>query len=187
MQRRAEAHPKLGAFCRCAQLVLFAGPLAFDAASGRCVGRRHIQRLKAGNLLARQLEVLGIEADASVRVLVLTGAGERAFCAGRDLNEPTVAGETMAPYLGEDVPFSKPAVAAVNGLAYGGGWFLAQMCDVVVASEDAEFALPGARVGAAPAWAVWLHGVVPEKAALELLMTGNRITALRAHQIGLDG
>src|SRR5690606_28673232 len=76
-------------------------------------------------------------------------------------------------------------IAAVNGLAYGGGWFLVQMCDIAVAADSATFALPEARFGRAPHWGAWLHGMVPQKIALELLMTGNSISAQRAYEIGL--
>jgi len=126
------------------------------------------------------------EADTSARVAVLTGAGDRAFCAGRDLSEGTAdRQEDFLPMIGDSVEVRKPVIAAVNGLAYGAGWFLVQGCDLCVASEQAWFALPEAKVGRAPAWACWLLGVVPQKIALELLMTGSPISAARAYQIGL--
>jgi enoyl-CoA hydratase len=126
------------------------------------------------------------EEDDSARVAILTGAGQRAFCAGRDLTEGTAdRQEDFLPMIGDNVKVSKPVIAAVNGLAFGAGWFMVQGCDLCVASDEASFALPEAKVGRGPAWAAWLHGMLPQKVALELLMTGNAITAHRAHEIGL--
>ena len=126
------------------------------------------------------------EADANARVAILTASGDRAFCAGRDLSENTA--DTQAgflPVLGDSVHTTKPVIAAVNGLAYGAGWFLSQCCDMIVASDKSSFALPEAKVGRGPAWACWLHGMIPQKVALEILMTGNPISAQRAFDIGL--
>ncbi|MGE0154588.1 MAG: enoyl-CoA hydratase/isomerase family protein [Reyranellaceae bacterium] len=126
-----------------------------------------------------------VEADPDIRVAILTGAGPRAFCAGRDLAAATGAQTQFLPFLGDNVSVGKPVIAAVNGLAYGGGWFFVQMCDIAVAAENATFALPEARFGRAPHWGAWLHGMVPQKVALELLLTGNAISAQRAYEIGL--
>ncbi len=126
-----------------------------------------------------------VETDPDIRVAILTGAGPRAFCAGRDLAAATGAQTQFLPFLGDNVHVTKPVIAAVNGLAYGGGWFLVQMCDIAVAADNATFALPEARFGRAPHWGAWLHGMVPQKVALELLMTGNAIAAARAYEIGL--
>jgi len=126
-----------------------------------------------------------IETDPAIRVAILTGAGPRAFCAGRDLKAAVGAQTQFLPFLGDNVHVTKPVIAAVNGLAYGGGWFLVQMCDIAVAADTATFALPEARFGRAPHWGAWLHGMVPQKIALELLMTGNSISAQRAYEIGL--
>lgn len=127
-----------------------------------------------------------VEDDPTVSVAILTGAGSRAFCAGRDLAEADAdEQQDFLPMIGDKIKLTKPVIAAVNGLAYGAGWFLVQGCDLCVASTDATFALPEARVGRAPAWACWLHGMLPQKIMLELLMTGNPITATRAYEIGL--
>lgn len=126
-----------------------------------------------------------VESDPAIRVAILTGTGDRAFCAGRDLAAAVGAQTQFLPVLGDNVTVSKPVIAAVNGLAYGGGWFLVQMCDLAVAADTARFALPEARFGRAPHWGAWLHGMIPQKVALELLMTGNPITARRACEIGL--
>ncbi|AWP75204.1 enoyl-CoA hydratase/isomerase family protein [Bordetella bronchiseptica] len=125
------------------------------------------------------------ENDAALRVAILTGAGERSFSAGRDLSENTdLSQKTFLPILGDNVQASKPVIAAVNGAALGGGWFFTQMCDLVVAADHAVFGMPESKVGRAPAWAVWLQGVIPQKLVLELLLTGNSIGAQRAAEIG---
>jgi enoyl-CoA hydratase/carnithine racemase len=86
------------------------------------------------------------DADEAAKVLVLTGAGDAAFCAGADLKEMAAEGLTvpprdMAPQLGRNIEIAKPVIAAVNGAAYAGGFLLAQMCDLCIAAEHATFAL----------------------------------------------
>jgi len=76
-------------------------------------------------------------------------------------------------------------IAAINGAALGGGCFMAISCDLCVAAESASFALTEARVGRAPIYAFWLNGMIPQKVALEMSMTGNPITARRACELGL--
>src|SRR6185369_10423461 len=89
---------------------------------------------------------LRFEADASARVAILAGAGEKAFCAGRDLKEAAKF-ETGSiprdyiPILGDSAQVSKPVIAAVNGYAFGAGFVLAQMCDMCVAGTNATFAV----------------------------------------------
>jgi len=129
------------------------------------------------------------EADASLRVAILTGAGDKAFCAGIDLVEFNETGLTapppnFLPVLGQNIKVSKPVIAAVNGFAYAGGWRLAQMCDLCVASEQASFAITEARVGRGATWAAPLVNMIPPRILLELLMTGNPVTAQRAHEFG---
>jgi crotonobetainyl-CoA hydratase/dehydration protein DpgD len=141
-----------------------------------------------------------IEADDSIWVVVLTGAGDRAFSVGQDLKELVQrieAGTAQStfgsrgkpgwPRLTERFSFSKPVIAAVNGLALGGGFELALAADIVVAVDSAEFALPEARLGLiAGAGGVFrLAQQLPYRAALGYLMTGRRITAARALSFGL--
>lgn len=126
------------------------------------------------------------EADPSARVAVLTAAGDKAFCAGRDLGEAASGhGHGFIPILRDEMSVSKPVIAAVNGAAIGGGCFMALSCDLCVAAEHASFALTEARVGRAPIYAFWLNGALPQKIALEMAMTGNPMTARRAYELGL--
>jgi enoyl-CoA hydratase/carnithine racemase len=95
--------------------------------------------------------------DAKASVLVLTGAGDRAFCAGGDLKE--MADTTLAvpppdflPQFGRNIQIDKPTIAAVNGVAYAGGFLLAQNCDLVIAAESATFAVTEVKVGRGSPW-----------------------------------
>ena len=129
------------------------------------------------------------EEDPDAAVLVLTGAGD-AFCAGADLKEMAALGLTvpprdMTPNLGQNLQVTKPVIAAVNGPAFGGGFLLAQMCDLCVAGTSARFAITEARWGRGAPWAAPLPWLVPPRVALELLLTGEPIDARRAHQVGL--
>ena len=129
------------------------------------------------------------EADPGAAVLVLTGAGE-AFCAGADLKEMAALGLTvpprdLTPNLGRNIQVTKPVVAAVNGPAFGGGFLLAQMCDLCVAGTSAQFAITEARWGRGAPWAAPLPWLVPPRVAMELLLTGNPIDAHRAYEVGL--
>ena len=127
--------------------------------------------------------------DGEARVAILTGAGDKAFCAGADLKEmaQTKLGSlprNFLPTLNVNIHMSKPVIAAVNGVAYAGGWALVQMCDIVVASESARFAITEAKVGRGMPWAVPLTHMIPQKILLEILLTGDPITAQRAYEIG---
>jgi len=141
-----------------------------------------------------------IEADDDVRAAVLTGAGERSFSVGQDLHErarlneqglpPTTfgsRGQPGWPRLTERFDLAKPVIARVNGYALGGGFELALACDIIVASERAVFALPEARLGLVPgAGGVFrLPRQIPLKVAMGYLLTGRRITARRALELGL--
>ena len=130
------------------------------------------------------------EADPDAAVLVLTGAGDQAFCAGGDLKEMAetslqVPPPDFVPVFGRNVTPTKPTIAAVNGVAYAGGFLLAQMCDLCVAAEHARFAVTEAKVGRGTPWAVPLPWLVPPRVAMEILLTGEPIGARRAYEIGL--
>ncbi|MCE2485473.1 MAG: enoyl-CoA hydratase/isomerase family protein [Desulfurellaceae bacterium] len=129
------------------------------------------------------------ENDADARVAILTGAGEKAFCAGADLKEMALKKlgrlpRNFLPTLNVNTQLSKPVIAAVNGVAYAGGWALVQMCDLVVAAETARFAITEAKVGRGMPWAVPLMHMIPQKILLEILLTGEPISAQRAYEIG---
>lgn len=129
------------------------------------------------------------ERDEDARVAILTGAGERAFCAGMDLVQMSQEKlgslpRDFLPILGDNVSVTKPVIAAVNGAAYAGGWLFAQMCDLCVASENATFAITEVKVGRGMVWAPPLVHMIPQRVMLELLLTGRSISAQRAYEIG---
>lgn len=128
--------------------------------------------------------------DEVAAVAVLTGAGDKAFCAGGDLKEMADTSLTIPPrdfmvYLGRTLKVDKPVIAAVNGLAYAGGFLLAQQVDLCIAAEHARFAITEAKVGRGSPWAAPLAWLIPPRAAMELLLTGEPITAQRAYELGL--
>jgi len=140
------------------------------------------------------------EADDAIRLVVLTGAGDRAFSVGQDLHEtarlnaagtaPTTFGSRGRPgwpRLTERFGFSKPILARVDGYALGGGFELVLACDIVVASERSVFALPEARLGLVPGagGAFRLARQLPLKTAMGLLLTGRRLSAPAAAELGL--
>ncbi len=129
------------------------------------------------------------EDDESARVAILTGAGEKAFCAGLDLKETAqmslgVPPKGFLPIIGQGLDVTKPTIAAVNGVAYAGGWMFAQMCDLCVAADHASFGITEARVGRGMPWAAPLVSMVQQRAVMELLLTGDAIDAHRAREIG---
>ncbi len=130
------------------------------------------------------------DADPAAAVMVLTGAGDVAFSAGADLKEMAAEGLTepppdFLPQFGRNAGSAKPIIAAVNGLAYAGGFLLVQSCDLVIAAEHARFAVPEVTVGRGAPWAAPLASLIPPKAALQLLLTGEPISAARAYALGL--
>ena len=136
------------------------------------------------------------ERDSAIRVVVLTGAGTKAFCAGTDL-KALARGESNWPDDPEQKrwgwagvvrhPIGKPIIAAVNGVALGGGTELALACDLVIAAEHAEFGLPEVRRGivAAAGGAFRIARQLPQKLAMEFLLTGDSFPASRALELGL--
>jgi len=128
--------------------------------------------------------------DDSAAVAVLTGAGDNAFCAGGDLKEMADTSLAIPPrdfvvYLGRTLKVDKPVIAAVNGYAYAGGFLLAQQVDLCIAADHAKFAITEAKVGRGSPWAAPLPWLIPPRAAMELLLTAEPITAQRAYELGL--
>lgn len=130
------------------------------------------------------------ERDPALRIAILTGAGDKAFCAGGDLKEMVATGmqvppRDMFPLPYDTVELSKPTIAAVNGVAFAGGWMIAQACDLCVASSSAKFAVTEVKVGRSSPWASPLIHMIPQRIMMEILLTGKPITAQRAYEIGL--
>jgi enoyl-CoA hydratase len=160
------------------------------------------QRLNAlsYDLIDRLMAALDrIEVDASVRAIILTGAGERAFSAGADIHEfsqsvrqgPDAAlrdfvrrGQAMTARL---EAFKKPVIAAVNGLAFGGGCEITEATHLALASDKALFAKPEIKLGMPPTFGGTqrLPRLAGRKRALELLLTGEAFSPERALEIGL--
>ncbi|HEY6640956.1 enoyl-CoA hydratase/isomerase family protein [Povalibacter sp.] len=130
------------------------------------------------------------ERDPKLRVAILTGSGDKAFCAGGDLKEMVerqlrVPPRDMFPVPGDNIELSKPTIAAVNGVAFAGGWMIAQACDLCVASTSARFAITEVKVGRSSPWAAPLIHMIPQRIMMEIILTGKPITAQRAYEIGL--
>jgi cyclohexa-1,5-dienecarbonyl-CoA hydratase len=139
--------------------------------------------------ISRALEDVG--KDDGIKVLVITGAGEKAFSAGVEIEDhlPDKIEETLESFhrvfhlLAE---IDKPTVAVVRGVAFGGGCELASACDMILASEDAQFGQQEVKVGAIPTVAtVLLPRIIGRKKALEIIFTGDTLTAAEAKEIGL--
>jgi enoyl-CoA hydratase len=130
------------------------------------------------------------ENDADARIAILTGSGEKAFCAGGDLKEMVerklqVPPRDMFPVPYENIKLSKPTIAAVNGVAFAGGWMISQACDLCVASDTAKFAITEVKVGRGSPWAAPLIHMIPQRIFMEIVLTGKPISAQRAYEIGL--
>jgi enoyl-CoA hydratase/carnithine racemase len=131
--------------------------------------------------------------DPELRVAIVTGAGDRAFCVGTDLKSLAQTGDYEYPpggFAGITKRFDlwKPVIAAVNGLCLGGGVEILAACDVAIASEHAEFGLPEPRVGLAALGGGGLQRLarqLPMKQAMWLVLTAGRIPADEARRIGL--
>jgi enoyl-CoA hydratase/carnithine racemase len=130
-------------------------------------------------------------ADAGLWVAVITGAGDKAFCAGNDLKYQAAGNDTTIPPAGFGgltgrIGLHKPVIAAVNGLAMGGGFEIALACDLIIASENAFFALPEPRVGlaASAGGLLRLPREIPLKLAMGVILAGKRISARQGEQYG---
>ena len=158
-----------------------------------------LNRPDALNSINRQLRgeladaITEFDSDPTAFVAIITGAG-RAFCAGRDLKERAEdnaggvqarASHSMSP----DRPYMwpqtwKPMIAAVNGFALAGGWSIAQMCDLRLASQDAKLGITETKWSLLPPFGTILPKTIPMSAVLELVFTAAPITAQRAYDIG---
>ncbi|CAN7276755.1 enoyl-CoA hydratase-related protein [Phenylobacterium sp. LjRoot164] len=130
-------------------------------------------------------------ADPDQWVGIVTGAGDRAFSAGNDLKHQATGGDMKSPPSGfagltSRFDLTKPLIAAVNGVAMGGGFEIALACDLIVAADTATFALPEPRVGLA-ALAGGLHRLprmIGQKQALGMILTGRRVGAAEGQALG---
>lgn len=161
--------------------------------------------LTVDELLALRERLAGCQDDDAVRAIVITGAGERAFCTGANLKAtlPPEHGFAAGAFKGRraeaaqggytrlldfsDLEIWKPMIAAVNGYCLGGGLELALQCDLRIAVEHASFGLPEVRVASVPACGgvQYLLRAIPAAHAMKLALTGDRIDAAEALRIGL--
>jgi 3-hydroxypropionyl-coenzyme A dehydratase len=143
--------------------------------------------------LSRTIDIVGV--DDGIKAIILTGTGERSFCAGADIgymaNIDPIQAEKYASsaqaVLNKIETLQKPVIAAINGFALGGGCELAMVCDIRIASSNAKLGQPEVTIGIPPGWGGTqrlLRTVGPAKAK-ELVFTGKMITAEEAQQIGL--
>src|SRR4051812_369856 len=164
-----------------------------------------LNALDPDHLRALRRHLAELASDPEVNVIVVTGKGDRAFCVGADLTA-TPGGDTgVAEAFAMDLDRSgehglyirlfdlsglqirKPVIAAVNGFCLGGGLELALQCDLIVASDQASFGLPEVVVASLPGGggATNLMRAVPRAVAMRMLLTGERIDARRAFEVGL--
>ena len=143
--------------------------------------------------LSRAIDIVGV--DDGIKVVIITGAGDRSFCAGADISymvdiDPMTAeryASSAQSVLNKIEKLEKPVIAAVNGFALGGGCELAMVCDLRIASSNAKLGQPEVTIGIPPGWGGTqrLMRIVGPAKAKELVFTGKMITADEAFQIGL--
>jgi len=176
-------------------------PVLLEHRSGDRIALITLNRPHADNAITTEMGarltqiVESIAVRPAVRVVVLTGAGERAFSVGSDLRQRK--NMTKEDWLRQRQDFDrtlytvrqlrKPILAAVNGIAYGGGSELAQSTDFIIAADNATFGQPEAMIGlsAGGGSPVFLPRVLPTGKALQMLMTGDPITAQEAYRLGM--
>ncbi len=139
--------------------------------------------------------ILALTHDDSVRAVIITGAGEKSFIAGADINElsqQTPTGGREHAIAGQHVfdlieNMGKPVIAAINGYALGGGCELAMACTIRIAADTAKLGQPEINLGIIPGYGGTqrLSRLIGRGRALELLLTGDQITAAEAHRLGL--
>ena len=152
--------------------------------------RRNAMNAEVIEALQQALD--GARTDGTIRAIVLTGAGDEAFCAGADLTANAFGIDYAAPTL----PYANllrtacaldiPLIARVNGACMAGGMGLLAMCDLAIAARRAIFGLPEAKVGVFPMQVLAvLQAQVPQRSLVQLCLTGDPIDAARAYEIGL--
>jgi enoyl-CoA hydratase len=168
-----------------------------DAAVARLTVNRPDKRNALDSATVDELRrsMLELKHDAAVRVVIVTGAGDKAFIAGADINELAVqspVGGRDHAHTGQHVldlieTLGKPVIAAINGVALGGGCELAMACTLRIAADTARMGQPEINLGLIPGYAGTqrLSRLVGKGRALELLLTGDAITAEEAWRIGL--
>ncbi len=141
--------------------------------------------------LSRQLikALHDYDSDNSLYACIVTGMGERSFCAGADLTDPEHIEEGVdweANYDWQLAGIKKPLIAAINGYCLGAGFTLALCCDIRIASETASMGTPDQKLNTVDAYAsIMLSRMIPASTAMEVLMTGDRLSAQEAYRIGL--
>ncbi|MFN2434062.1 MAG: enoyl-CoA hydratase/isomerase family protein [Nitrososphaeraceae archaeon] len=143
--------------------------------------------------LSRTMDIVG--ADDSIKVVIITGAGEKSFCAGADISymvniDPITAekyASSAQSILNKIERLEKPVIGAVNGYALGGGCELAMVCDIRIASSNAKLGQPEVTIGIPPGWGGTqrLMRLVGPAKAKELVFTGRMVSAEEAFQLGL--
>jgi 3-hydroxypropionyl-coenzyme A dehydratase len=143
--------------------------------------------------LSRTIDIVG--ADESIKVVIITGAGEKSFCAGADISymvniDPITAekyASSAQSVLNKIERLDKPVIGAVNGYALGGGCELAMVCDIRIASSNAKLGQPEVTIGIPPGWGGTqrLMRLVGSAKAKELVFTGRMVSAEEAFQLGL--
>jgi 3-hydroxypropionyl-coenzyme A dehydratase len=143
--------------------------------------------------LSRTLDIIGV--DDGIKAVIITGVGERSFCAGADIsymvNITPIMAEKYASaaqdVLNKIEKLEKPVIAAINGFALGGGCELAMVCDIRIASSNAKLGQPEVTIGIPPGWGGTqrLLRIVGPSKAKELIFTGRTISADEAEKIGL--
>jgi enoyl-CoA hydratase/carnithine racemase len=163
------------------------------------VARVHLNRPEALNAIDGAMDVAlrdawnAINADPEIRVVLLTGEGEKAFCVGGNIKDDAPRAERIA--LGGGITgiggpllsVTKPIVAAVQGYALGGGFELAMCADIIVAADTAQFGLPETMIGMIGECGVVHRAIrqLPHHVALAMILAGERLSAAEAHRHGL--
>lgn len=166
-----------------------------DRAAWITLNRPERRNALSSAVLRRLVDLFGeADNDDDVSLLVVTGAGGKAFCAGRDLKELDGLGRAADPPMRGPhrntfealFEVGKPTLAVINGFALAGGFELAMACDLRIATDSSTFGMPEARIGMGANFAtVLLPRLVPRAVALELLYTGRRFGADEALRLGL--